>query len=83
MPEPLLEMKGISKSFGGNLVLSDVDLEIWPGEVHALVGENGAGKSTFMKILNGVYTRDSGTIRILGARSASPPRTTHAAPGSA
>ncbi len=66
MPEPLLEMKGISKSFGGNLVLSDIDLEIWPGEVHALVGENGAGKSTLMKILNGVYSRDSGTIRIGG-----------------
>ncbi len=67
MPVPLLEMKGISKSFGGNLVLSGVDLSLWPGEVHALVGENGAGKSTLMKILNGVYPRDAGTISLGGA----------------
>jgi ABC-type sugar transport system ATPase subunit len=66
MPEPLLEMKGISKSFGGNTVLYAVDLELRPHEVHALVGENGAGKSTLMKILNGVYRRDSGTIRLEG-----------------
>ncbi len=66
MPEPLLEMSGISKSFGGNLVLSDVDLVLWPNEVHALVGENGAGKSTLMKILNGIYPRDSGSIRLGG-----------------
>ena len=67
MPETLLEMRGISKSFGGNVVLQDVDLDLRPGEVHALVGENGAGKSTLMKILNGVYTRDRGTIRLAGA----------------
>src|SRR5436190_6866791 len=66
MPEPLLEMTGISKSFGGTPVLSNVDLTAWPNEVHALVGENGAGKSTLMKILNGVYAKDSGTIRIAG-----------------
>ncbi len=74
MPDPLLEMNGISKSFGGNLVLGKVDFTLWPGEVHALVGENGAGKSTLMKILNGVYTRDSGTIRVCGrdAHIASP-----------
>ncbi|HYK88982.1 MAG TPA: sugar ABC transporter ATP-binding protein, partial [Acidobacteriota bacterium] len=66
MPDPLLEMKGISKSFAGNPVLSDVDLVLWPAEVHALVGENGAGKSTLMKILNGVYQRDSGHIRLEG-----------------
>ncbi len=62
MRESLLEMKGISKSFGGNLVLSDVELILWPHEVHVLVGENGAGKSTLMKILAGVYSRDSGSI---------------------
>ncbi len=66
MPEPLLEMSGISKSFGGNLVLSKVDLMLWPNEVHALVGENGAGKSTLMKILNGIYPRDGGSIRLGG-----------------
>src|SRR5262249_29696406 len=66
MPAPLLEMKGIRKSFGGNLVLDDVELTLGPGEVHALVGENGAGKSTLMKILNGVYPRDAGSIRMCG-----------------
>jgi ribose transport system ATP-binding protein len=66
MPEPLLEMSGISKAFGGTPVLSAVDFSAWPGEVHALVGENGAGKSTLMKILNGVYPKDSGSIRIAG-----------------
>jgi ABC-type sugar transport system ATPase subunit len=66
MPEPLLEMTGVTKSFGGNCVLSSVSLSLWPHEVHALVGENGAGKSTLMKILNGVYTKDSGQIRLQG-----------------
>jgi ribose transport system ATP-binding protein len=67
MPEPLLEMTGVSKSFGGNCVLSAVSLALWPHEVHVLVGENGAGKSTLMKILNGVYTKDSGEIRLGGS----------------
>ncbi|MCC7176281.1 MAG: sugar ABC transporter ATP-binding protein [Bryobacterales bacterium] len=73
-PEPLLEMTGISKSFGGNPVLSDVDFTLYPHEVHALVGENGAGKSTLMKILNGVHPRDAGSIRLAGRelRIASP-----------
>ena len=66
MPEPLLEMSGISKSFGGNPVLSGVDLTLFPHEVHAVVGENGAGKSTLMKILNGVYTMDGGEIKVAG-----------------
>jgi ABC-type sugar transport system ATPase subunit len=66
MPEALLEMSGISKSFGGNLVLSGVDLTLFPHEVHALVGENGAGKSTLMKILNGVYMMDGGEIKVGG-----------------
>ena len=66
MAEPILEMSGVSKSFGGNPVLQDVHLSAWPGEVHALVGENGAGKSTLMKILNGVYSCDGGDIRLNG-----------------
>lgn len=61
-----LEMKGISKSFGGVKALTDVDLCVKKGEVHALIGENGAGKSTLMKILSGAYQKDAGEIRIDG-----------------
>ncbi|MCU1408722.1 MAG: sugar transporter ATP-binding protein [Microbacteriaceae bacterium] len=62
----VLEIRGLSKSFFGYPALRNVDLEIRAGEVHGLVGENGAGKSTLMKILAGVYTRDSGTISLAG-----------------
>src|SRR5919107_6265427 len=63
---PAVEMRGISKAFSGVSVLRDVDFEVASGEVHALAGGNGAGKSTLMKILQGVYTKDAGTIRIDG-----------------
>ena len=63
---PAVEMRGISKAFDSNVVLTGVDFEVAPGEVHALAGGNGAGKSTLMKILQGVYTKDDGTIRING-----------------
>lgn len=55
-------MEGISKEFPGVLALNQCRFELNAGEVHALVGENGAGKSTMMKILTGVYTKDSGKI---------------------
>ncbi len=57
-----LSTKNIGKSFTGVNVLRKVDFELKPGEVHALVGENGAGKSTFVKILSGVYTPSEGDI---------------------
>jgi len=57
---PLLEMRGISKTFGAVRALRGVDLTVWPGEIHALMGENGAGKSTLMKILSGAYHADPG-----------------------
>jgi ribose transport system ATP-binding protein len=63
---PILEVRGISKSFPGVRALKNVDLRIWPGEVHALMGENGAGKSTLMKILAGAYRPDSGSILLDG-----------------
>ena len=66
MAQPLLEMRGIGKSFPGVRALSDVSLTLYPGEVLALVGENGAGKSTLMKILAGAQRADSGSISIDG-----------------
>ncbi|RZF29154.1 sugar ABC transporter ATP-binding protein [Paraburkholderia sp. UYCP14C] len=57
---PLLEMRGISKTFPGVRALDKVRLSVWPGEVHSLMGENGAGKSTLMKILSGAYQADPG-----------------------
>src|SRR5258707_15809494 len=52
---PILEMRGITKTFPGVIALRDVNLSVREGEIHALVGENGAGKSTLMKVLSGVY----------------------------
>ncbi len=60
----LLSARGISKQFAGIEVLSDVDLDLMPGEIHALVGENGAGKSTFAKILAGVYRPTRGSLSL-------------------
>ncbi|MDX7986283.1 ribose ABC transporter ATP-binding protein RbsA [Xenorhabdus sp. 12] len=64
--KPLLELQGIDKSFPGVKALSGAALRVYPGKVMALVGENGAGKSTMMKVLTGIYTKDTGTIRYLG-----------------
>jgi D-xylose transport system ATP-binding protein len=60
MSEPLLELRGINKSFGVVHVLHDVDFAVYPGQVTALVGDNGAGKSTLVKIIAGIYGRDTG-----------------------
>jgi len=59
---PTLSVRRATKRFGGSLALSDVDLDLWPGEAHALVGENGAGKSTLIKLITGVYQPDSGEV---------------------
>jgi ribose transport system ATP-binding protein len=61
-----VELRNISKSFGGITALRSVTLKVMPGEIHALIGENGAGKSTLMKILSGAYTKDTGQIFIDG-----------------
>lgn len=58
----LLEIKNVSKLFGGVYALNSVDFSLDKGEIHALIGENGAGKSTLMKIISGVYHQDEGQI---------------------
>ncbi|EJN06293.1 sugar ABC transporter ATP-binding protein [Phyllobacterium sp. YR531] len=63
---PLLEMRGISKSFPGVKALNNVDITLYPGKVTALIGENGAGKSTLVKILTGIYACDEGEILVDG-----------------
>lgn len=65
-PAPLLEMRGIVKSFPGVQALRGVELQLHAGEVLALLGENGAGKSTLMKVLGGALRADAGTIAISG-----------------
>ena len=59
---PILELRGINKSFGAVQVLHDVNFRVLPGEVMALVGDNGAGKSTLVKCISGIYSIDSGEI---------------------
>src|SRR5205823_3136838 len=63
---PILEARGISKSFGRVRALEDVSIELYPSEVLGLVGDNGAGKSTLIKILSGVYPPDHGEIWLHG-----------------
>src|ERR1700742_2224077 len=58
--EPILQMRGVNKSFGPVHVLRDVDFEARAGEVTALIGDNGAGKSTLVKCIGGTYSIDSG-----------------------
>ncbi|WP_367159295.1 sugar ABC transporter ATP-binding protein [Kozakia baliensis] len=65
-PEHLLKLEGISKSFPGVKALRDVSLELDRGEIHALLGENGAGKSTIIKIIGGIQSQDEGRILLDG-----------------
>ena len=65
---PMLELRGISKSFGSVRALVDVDFEVRGGEVMALVGDNGAGKSTLIKCVAGIHPVDSGEILFDGRR---------------
>jgi ABC-type sugar transport system ATPase subunit len=63
---PVLRLRGITKTFPGVKALEDIEFELKRGEVHALMGENGAGKSTFVKILSGVHPADRGTMELEG-----------------
>ncbi|WP_306550724.1 sugar ABC transporter ATP-binding protein [Daejeonella sp.] len=69
MPESdqkIIDVKDLNKSFSGIKALDNIQFDLYPGEVHALMGENGAGKSTFMKILMGLILPDSGSINFNG-----------------
>lgn len=66
MQHPLLQTEHLSKTFGSVNALSNVDFNLYAGEVHAVLGENGAGKSTLIKLITGVYRKDSGSILLEG-----------------
>lgn len=74
MPQPLVELRNVVKAFGGVQAVKGIDLAIEAGEIVGLVGENGAGKSTVIKLLSGVSAPDRGTIKLAGrdVRFASP-----------
>jgi ABC-type sugar transport system ATPase subunit len=63
----LLEVRDLVKVYPGVTALAGVDLDVAAGEVHCLVGQNGAGKSTMIKILTGVHARDAGEVLFAGA----------------
>jgi rhamnose transport system ATP-binding protein len=64
---PTAALRNVSKNFGMTAALTDMTLELFPGEVHAIVGENGAGKSTMIKILTGIHAPSLGTVEVDGA----------------
>ena len=68
MTEPLIELKQISKSFGNNVILDQVDLTIYRGEALAIIGPSGTGKSTILRIIAGLTAPDSGEIYIQGQK---------------
>ena len=62
--QPILSLKDIRKVYPGVIALDNVSIDFYPGEVHALIGENGAGKSTFIKTITGAHAPDGGTITV-------------------
>lgn len=68
MSEPLIELKGVSKTFGNNVVLDEADLTIYQGEALGIIGPSGTGKSTILRIISGLLAPDAGEIYIQGQR---------------
>ena len=66
MSNSVLELKNVSKTFGNTYALRDLSFDLQAGEIHAIVGENGAGKSTMIKIMTGVYHQDEGELLVDG-----------------
>ncbi|NIR36557.1 MAG: ATP-binding cassette domain-containing protein, partial [Actinobacteria bacterium] len=65
---PVLEVRGVTKTFPGVIANEDIDLTLHEGEIHCLLGENGAGKSTLVNVVFGLYQPDRGTIHIRGEK---------------
>lgn len=72
MTQPVLALQGVSKRFGPVVALADMSLTLFPGEVHAIVGENGAGKSTMIKIMTGVHQPTTGQVLVNGSPAVFP-----------
>ena len=72
-PQPVLSARGFSKTFSGRTVLRDLDLDVYPGEIHGLLGQNGSGKSTFIKILAGYHAPDDGAELTIDGRDVALP----------
>lgn len=68
--QPAMELRGVSVNFGSVRALQDIDIKVYPGEVHCLLGDNGAGKSTLIKVLSGVHRPSKGEIFVDGKQVA-------------
>lgn len=79
MADPVLVLQRVAKSFGSVSALVDTSLTAYAGELHAVVGDNGAGKSTMIKIITGIHTADEGEVTLLGRPLAARRSTSHLA----
>lgn len=68
MVDPIVQLKGVSKSFGAKKILDNVDLEIYPGDALGIIGPSGCGKSTFLRVISGLLRPDAGEVYIQGQK---------------